>query len=105
MLIELAGLTSLWVSICYLIIGGLIVPNLRFPWPATILAAAFFIGCALTHAHIAADTFSAHGNHAEGVMPPLDAAIMLVLHTVQGIGGTGFIVAISRKKLVVRLER
>ena len=99
-MVSLAGYTSLWVSVVYVIIGLLIVPSLRFPLWATVLAGAFFAGCALTHAHIAAEAFGAH----HGVVPPLDAYIMVVLHTVQGVGGTGFIAAISRRRLVVRME-
>jgi hypothetical protein len=102
---EIAGFTSLWVSICYLIIGGLIIPTLRFPLGSTVAGILFFLGCAFTHAHIAADVFASHGDASQSVMPPLDAWIMVVLHVVQGIGGTGFIVAISRKRLVVRLEK
>ena len=102
--VALAGATSLWVSVVYLIVGGLVVPNLRFPPWATVLASLFFVGCALTHAHIAASIFASHGDPARSVVPPLDAWTMLALHVVQGAGGTGFIVAIARKRLVVRLE-
>ena len=53
MLNNLVGLSSLWVSVAYVIIGLLVVPNLRFPLWVTLMAGAFFVGCALTHAHIA----------------------------------------------------
>ena len=98
MLDTVVALSSLWVSVCYIIIGLLIVPNLNFPVWATVMGALFFVGCALTHAHIAADAFE----------PPIVVAahayIMIVLHVIQGIGGTGFIVAISTKRVIVRLE-
>ena len=98
MLDNLVGLSSLCVSVIYVIIGILIVPNLRFPLWATLMAAAFFVGCALTHAHIASEAF------ASDVTPPLHAYTMVALHAAQGVGGTGFIAAVARRRLVVRLE-
>ena len=98
MLDSLVGWSSLWVATCYIVIGLLVVPNLRFPAWVTALAALFFVGCALTHAHIASEVFAAHTTH------PFHAMLMVVLHVVQGIGGTGFIAAIYRKRLIVKME-
>lgn len=98
MLDSLVGLSSLWVAACYIIIGLLVIPNLRFPLWATLMAGAFFVGCALTHIHIAGDAF------AGGEVAPFHARTMIALHVMQGVGGTGFIVAMKRKRLVVRME-
>jgi hypothetical protein len=94
------GLSSLWVAGCYLIIGMLVIPGLRFPAWVTFVAGLFFVGCALTHAHIATEAFAAH--HASA---SFNAGLMILLHVAQGIGGSGFVVAMMRGKLVVRLEK
>ena len=92
------ALSSGWVALLYTITGGAVMPNLRFPLPATLLAAAFFVGCALTHIHIAEGVIMADFTHVG------ESWLMLFLHVVQGVGGTGFIVAIHRGRLVVKLE-
>lgn len=99
-----AAMTSLWVSVDYLILGGMIMPILNFPLRATILSGAFFVGCALTHVMIAGMvlTWSMPGMGPEMLITML--YLMVALHVIQGIGGTGFIVLVARRRLVVRLE-
>lgn len=97
-MIELSvAILSLGVSAIYLIIGLLVMPNLRLDWMALVGAVLFFVGCALTHLHLGGDLLFGFGfQHGVGWQ--------LVFHIMQAIGGMIFIFKMTRKRLVVKLE-
>jgi uncharacterized membrane protein YkgB len=88
--------SSLLVSVIYLVIGLLMLPGLRFDLLPTLGGGLFFVGCALTHAHICVEVVSGVAHHG--------LALMLALHLMQVVGGAIFVFELGRKRLVVRLE-
>lgn len=100
-----AALTSGWVAVNYLVIGGMLIPSLAAPWRVTRNGALFFIGCALTHVMIIMTVymFMHAGSMAkESVVSMLYG--MIVLHLMQIIGGLGFVRDIINARMVLKVE-
>lgn len=93
----LAAITSGWVAVNYLVIGGMLVPSLAAPWRTTLYGTLFFIGCTLTHVMIAISVMTMH-------MPLWMLYAMSVVHVIQIAGGTGFVWDIARSRMVLRVE-
>lgn len=95
-----ASISSGYVAALYVMIGLLVFPKLRPPLLITVMAALFFVGCAMTHVHIAFEV-------ANGEYPHIPHVVMMsVLHVMQAIGGSAFVyLLLSDRELVVTMER
>ena len=94
----LTGVLSLFVSAAYLVVNLLVLPGIRLDWPAVLFAALFFVGCSITHMHIAlhliVDVPLIGGEHGN-----------TVAHGMQVVGAAGFIYMMAARRIVVRSER
>lgn len=99
-----AAVTSGWVAVNYLVLGGMIVPALNAPWRTTLWGILFFIGCALTHVMVALMCMV----WPVWAMGPSGTAAMLwtmtAFHVMQIVGGAGFAADVARARLVLRVE-
>lgn len=92
-----AAISSAWVAVNYLVIGGMLLPSLDAPIRTTVYGVLFFIGCALTHVIMA-------GMILGMPLPTMLLVAMLVVHVMQIAGATGFVLDIARARMVLRVE-
>lgn len=99
-----AAVTSGWVAVNYLVLGGMIIPSLDAPWRVTLEGVAFFVGCALSHVMIAmmCMTWPVSVLGVAGTVAMLWA--MIAFHVLQILGGAGFAADVARARLVLRIE-